>query len=99
MNPENYKIEEYFKKYRAEVIGMCLAEYDEEEHISSEKEISFKKGKSEGITEGEIQSKANLIQRLMNEGMSFEESCRHLRLTDEEFKECKTYMDKHKKSK
>ena len=91
MNPKNYKIEEYFKKYRAEVIGMCLAEYDEEEHISSEKEISFK--------EGELQNSVKLIQRLMNEGKSFEESCRHLRLTDEEFKECKTYMDKHKKSK
>jgi len=60
--PENFTIKEYLEVYRSEVIGMCLAEYDEEEHISSEKEISFKKGV--------IQSKASLIQRQMKKGLT-----------------------------
>jgi len=44
---------------------------------------------------GEIQSKTSLIQRQMNEGMSFEETCELLKLREDEISECKAYMDKH----
>ena len=50
---------------------MLWYEYDEEEHIASEKEISYAEGKAEGRTEGEaagkIRGKAEDILELLED--------------------------------
>ena len=42
---------EFLRKHRAEVVDMLLYEYDEEEFIASEKELSYAEGKAEGKAE------------------------------------------------
>ena len=54
---------EFLTKNRAEVADMLWYEYDEEEHIASEKEISY----AEGETAGKIKGKAEDILELLEE--------------------------------
>ena len=48
----NNILAEFLRKNRAEVVDMLLYEYDEEEFIASEKELSFAEGEAKGRAEG-----------------------------------------------
>ena len=60
---QNNILAEFLIKNRAEVMDMLWYEYNEEEHIASEKEISF----AEGETAGKIRGKAEDILELLED--------------------------------
>ena len=60
---QNNILAEFLMKNRAEVMDMLWYEYNEEEHIASEKEISF----AEGETAGKIRGKAEDILELLED--------------------------------
>ena len=64
-------LSEFLSSHRAEVVNMLWYEYDEQLHISSEKEISWEEGKEEGRKEG-IRILANVCRKL---GLSEKEIC------------------------
>ena len=77
---------ELLKKHRLEVTDMLLTEYDELEHISNEKSISFEEGKAEGRAEGEVNGKVSLLLDLINDGtFTIEDAATRLNLTVAEF--------------
>ena len=45
-------LEEFLSQNRAEAIAMSIFEYDEEQHLKSEREQAYQNGKDEGIREG-----------------------------------------------
>ena len=45
-------LEEFLSQNRAEAIAMSIFEYDEEQHLKSEREQAYRTGKDEGIREG-----------------------------------------------
>ncbi len=53
----NNILAEFLRKNRAEVVDMLLYEYDEEEFIASEKELSFAEGEAKGRAEGRAEGK------------------------------------------
>ena len=77
---EDFTIREWLMANRSEVLEMSLFYFDEEFY----KECVMKDTKSELF--------ANLIQRKMASGLSFEESCKDLLLTEEEIRSVKEYM-------
>ena len=52
----NNILAEFLRKNRAEVVDMLLYEYDEEEFIASEKELSFAEGEAKGKIEARRES-------------------------------------------
>ena len=64
---QNNILAEFLRKNRAEVVDMLWYEYDEEEHIASEKELSYSEGKADGKMEGKIEGKAEDILELLEE--------------------------------
>ena len=60
---------DFLRRRRAEVTMNLLTEYDEELHIRSEKELSFREGKEIGIQSVQI----DLITKKLQKGMSIEE--------------------------
>lgn len=63
---------ELLEKHRLEVTDMLLTEYDELEHISNEKSISFAEGKAEGREEGELRHLVTQVSRKVAKGKSVE---------------------------
>ncbi len=55
---------EFLRKNRAEVVDMLLYEYNEEEFIASEKELSYEEGKAEGKTEGKAEGILEFLREL-----------------------------------
>jgi hypothetical protein len=88
--PADFTIRELLRLNRDEVIGMWLFEYDEKKHMEMERRDSeaqgFEKGKAEGIAEG----KAELIQRKLDKGKTFEQACEDLELSEAEIEEIKS---------
>lgn len=48
-------LEEFLRKNRAEAIAVSIFEYNEEEHLKSEREIAYRNGCEEGLVQGEEQ--------------------------------------------
>ena len=63
--PDDYELKEQLMAHRAEVVGMWINEYNEEETMQMFKEEYFKIGKQEGRQEGE-----NLLASLINKLIS-----------------------------
>ncbi len=64
-------LKEFLLKHRREVMEMILEEYDQEKHVMSEKEISFREGEKEGKIKGEAAERARMValmQRLKADG-------------------------------
>ena len=63
-------------KERAEVIAMCLYEYNEEQHLKTVfeegQEDGFQKGRQEGREEGRLEERVDLARRMLAEGLSIE---------------------------
>ena len=64
---QNNILAEFLVKNRAEVVDMLWYEYDEEEHIASEKELSYSEGKTEGC-----QLMLELVSRMLQDGLTGE---------------------------
>ena len=64
---QNNILAEFLIKNRAEVVDMLWYEYDEEEHIASEKELSYSEGKTEGC-----QLMLELVSRMLQDGLTGE---------------------------
>ena len=52
----NGELSSFFSGYKGEVFDMCLTEYNEEEHLKSEKKESFGEGFEQGRKEEIFQS-------------------------------------------
>ena len=62
---------QFLLKHHREVMEMILEEYDQEKHVMSEKEISFREGEKEGKIKGEAAERARMValmQRLKADG-------------------------------
>ena len=64
---QNNILAEFLMKNRAEVMDMLWYEYDEEEHIASEKEISYAEGEAAGKAEGKAEERQLAILELLED--------------------------------
>ena len=65
----------YFRKHKAEVVGMVLAEYDEEQTLKD----WYADGLEEGLEKGREEGRAELLAELVKDGLlSEEDAARHL---------------------
>ena len=71
-------LSEFLSSHRAEVVDMWWYEYDEQLHISSEKEISWEEGKEEGRKEGREEGIRILAEAYREMGLSEAEICKKL---------------------
>lgn len=55
----------------------------------------LKKAKEEGYGEGKIDERSRLIRNVMKSGMSFENACEMLQLSEAEIRECKKYLKEY----
>ena len=69
-------LEGFFKIHRAEVIGMCLTEFDEEEAKRIWHEDGYTEGLSQGLAEGEAKKAIETAENLLREGDSPEKVAR-----------------------
>ena len=53
---------EFLRKNRAEVLRMCLFEYDQEKHLQQERDDSKEEGRKEGISIGKIGMHVQLVR-------------------------------------
>lgn len=73
---------EYLLEHKAEVIDMCLTEYNEAETMELFKKEAREEGKAEGIKEGEI----NILKGLVREGvLTKEQAAQRLDMSVESF--------------
>ena len=69
-------LEGFFKIHRAEVIGMCLTEFDEEEAKRIWHEDGYTEGLSQGLAKGEAKKAIETAENLLKEGDSPEKVAR-----------------------
>lgn len=86
---EDFTIREWLMANRSEVLEMSLFYFDEEFY----KECVRKETMEEGFEAGKNIKTAELIQRKMASGLSFEEACMLFELTEEEIRSVKEYMN------
>ena len=78
-------LKEFLEKNRAEVIKVCLYEYNQEEHMKFVKEEGFRQGHEQGREQGEEYAKVLAIQNLMkNTGWNAKEAMKALGIPEEE---------------
>ena len=68
---QNGILADFLSENRAEAIAMSIFEYNEEQHLRSEREQAYKSGRDEGIREGIKEGEtrlAQLLQMLADEG-------------------------------
>ena len=91
---QNNILAEFLMKNRAEVMDMLWYEYDEEEHIASEKEISYAEGEAAGKAEGKAEERQlmlELVSLMVRDGLAGE--IERLR-EDKEF--CNSMLEKYR---
>ncbi len=64
---------EFLEKNRAEAKAMSIYEYDQEEHISLEREDAFEDGRKEGISLGEDKKLKELVEKKVKKGHTISE--------------------------
>ena len=73
----------FLKKHRAEVLDMCITEFNEKSFIEGIKE----EGREEGIIEGEKRGELKMCVSLVNQGkLSIEDGAQQVNMSIEEFK-------------
>lgn len=80
---QNGILADFLSGNRAEAIAMSIFEYNEEQHLRSEREQAYKSGRDEGIKEGETRL-TKLLQMLAVEGR--DDDIRHA-ISDQVFRE------------
>ncbi|MBR1640138.1 MAG: hypothetical protein IJ688_12195 [Treponema sp.] len=78
----NNFLEGFFELHKAEVMGMCLTEFDEEEA----KRIWHEDGYTEGLAEGESRKTIEAAKGLYNNGVSLEIIAKSLNITIDQVK-------------
>ena len=86
---QNGILADFLSRNRTEAIAMSIFEYNEEQHLRSEREQAYKSGRDEGIKEGETRF-AQLLQMLADEGR--DDDIRRV-ISDQVFRE-QLYKDK-----
>ena len=77
-------LEGFFKIHRAEVIGMCLTEFDEEEAKRIWHEDGYTEGLSQGLAKGEAKKAIEAAKNLKQNGISVELIAKCIGLSVEE---------------
>ena len=77
-------LEGFFKINRAEVIGMCLTEYDEEEFKRVCREDGYTDGLTEGESKGRSEKAIEAARSFYSNGVSLEIIAKSLNMTVEE---------------
>lgn len=90
--PEDFTIRQLLRLNRDEVIGMWLFEYDEKKHMEMERRDSEAQGFEKGKAEGKAQRTAELIQRKLDKGKTFEQACEDLELSEAEIEEIRQFF-------
>ena len=90
--PADFTIRELLRLNRDEVIGMWLFEYDEKKHMEMERRDSEAQGFEKGKAEGKAQRTAELIQRKLDKGKTFEQACEDLELSEAEIEEIRQFF-------
>ena len=67
---QNGILRDFLSENRAEAIAMSIFEYDEEQHLKSEREQAYRDGKEEGIEEGKREGIAVGHQQGIREGIA-----------------------------
>ena len=80
-------LEGFFKIHRAEVIGMCLTEFDEEEAKRIWRKDGFAEGKVEGKNEGRSEKAVEAARNFYANGVSIEIIAKSLNMTKEQVRE------------
>ena len=80
-------LEGFFKIHRAEVIGMCLTEFDEEEAKRIWHKDGFAEGKAEGKNEGRSEKAVEDARSFYANGVSIELIAKSLHMTEEQVRE------------
>lgn len=63
-------LKDFLSENRAEAIAMSIFEYDEEQHLKSEREQAYRSGKDEGIREGIAEGREEGIKEGLRKGES-----------------------------
>ena len=61
-------LEDFLRKNRAEAIAVSIFEYNEEEHLKSERELAYRSGREEGLTEGHAKGHEEGREKGLKEG-------------------------------
>ena len=73
---------------------MWLFEYDQNEHIAMERRDSEARGEARGEAIGEargkVEERVRILKRKIGKGMTFEQACADLELTEKEIEEIKS---------
>ena len=81
---EENLLEGFFKINRAEVIGMCLTEYDEEEFKRVCREDGYAEGRTDGLAEGRSEKAVETATNALKMGLSAEKTSKITGLPIEE---------------
>ena len=88
--PPDFTIRDLLLQYRNEVTDMWLFEYDQNEHIAMERRDSEARGEAIGEARGKVEERVRILKRKIGKGMTFEQACADLELTEKEIEEIKS---------
>lgn len=85
---------DFLTKNRAEAIAMSIFEYNEEQHLKSERNIWMEQGRQEGRMEGEAQGDLRTLVRsvelnMKNLHIDLQQACEALEISTEEYEAAK----------
>lgn len=63
-------LSEFFRQNRAEVIAMCLYEFDEKAYLQNEREYWYENGIEQGIKQGSEEKNRTIIRNMLGHGMT-----------------------------
>ncbi|MCH5258849.1 MAG: hypothetical protein J1F18_03795 [Lachnospiraceae bacterium] len=66
-------LSEFFRQNRAEVIAMCLYEFDEKAYLQNEREYWYESGIEQGIKQGSEEKNRTIIRNMLGHGMTDED--------------------------
>ena len=77
-------LEEFLQRNRAEVIAVSIFEYDKEEEERKLRKAEFEAGEQSGIEKGRQQEKQEIVQTLVENGMSVLEIANMLKVSEKD---------------
>ncbi len=81
--PDNFVIKPFLEAHRAEVKGMLLAEYSEEEKLALVRDSALEEGREEGMEKGMLKILASLVKEGI---LSVKEAANRCGVTEAEFR-------------
>ena len=77
-------LEEFLQRNRAEVIAVSIFEYDKEEEERKLRKAEFEAGELSGIEKGRQQERLEIVQTLVENGMSVLEIANMLKVSEKD---------------